>query len=96
MPLPNESYKEAWGKLIDGYDKKKQIVYALIKTLLDRKGISQVNMTNLRNLGDTSDEVLRGLKAFGTEATNRDPWLIQIVMQKIRYRNEKTRVSKNR
>ncbi|GFX13654.1 uncharacterized protein TNCV_1921671 [Trichonephila clavipes] len=69
MSLSNESYKEAWGKLIDGYDKKKQIVYALIKTFLDRKGISQVNMTNLRNLVDTSDEVLRGLKAFGTEAT---------------------------
>ncbi|GFT23563.1 DUF1758 domain-containing protein [Trichonephila clavipes] len=40
-------------------------------------------MTNLRNLVDTSDEVLRGLKALGTEATNRDPWLIQILMQKL-------------
>ncbi|GFU30074.1 uncharacterized protein TNCV_3262811 [Trichonephila clavipes] len=35
----NESYEEAWGKLIDRYDKKKQIVYALIKTFLDQKGI---------------------------------------------------------
>ncbi|GFT31179.1 uncharacterized protein TNCV_3645741 [Trichonephila clavipes] len=57
------------GGLIDRYDKKKQIVYALIKTFLDQKGISQVNMTNLRNLVDTSDEELRGLKALGTEAT---------------------------
>ncbi|GFU98882.1 uncharacterized protein TNCV_3381281 [Trichonephila clavipes] len=40
-------------------------------------------MTNLRNLVDTSDEVLRGLKALGTEATNKDPWLIQILMQKL-------------
>ncbi|GFV76660.1 uncharacterized protein TNCV_4728801 [Trichonephila clavipes] len=32
---------------------------------------------------DTSDKVLRGLKAFGTEATNRDPWLIQILRQKL-------------
>ncbi|GFQ85073.1 DUF1758 domain-containing protein [Trichonephila clavata] len=39
-------------------------------------------MTNLRHLVDTSDEVLRGLKALGTEA-NRDPWLIQILMQKL-------------
>ncbi|GFW71559.1 uncharacterized protein TNCV_2309941 [Trichonephila clavipes] len=83
IPLSNESYEEAWGKLIDRYDKKKQIVYALIKTFLDQKGISQVNMTNLRNLVDTSDEVLRGLKAFGTEATNKDHWLIQILMQKL-------------
>ncbi|GFY59305.1 uncharacterized protein TNIN_315061 [Trichonephila inaurata madagascariensis] len=34
-------------------------------------------MTNLRNLVDTSEEVLRGLKALGTEATNRDPCLMQ-------------------
>ncbi|GFW98881.1 DUF1758 domain-containing protein [Trichonephila clavipes] len=30
----------------------------------------------------SSDELLRGLKALGTEATNRDPWLIQILVQK--------------
>ncbi|GFW18550.1 uncharacterized protein TNCV_1222111 [Trichonephila clavipes] len=48
-----------------------------------QKGISQVNMTNLRNLLDTSDEVLKGLKALETKATNRDPWLIQILMQKL-------------
>ncbi|GFX71507.1 uncharacterized protein TNCV_2694951 [Trichonephila clavipes] len=83
IPLSNESYEEAWGKLIDRYDKKKRIAYALISTILDQKGISQVNTTNLRNLVDTSDEVLRGLKALGTEATNRDPWLIQILMQKL-------------
>ncbi|GFY56273.1 DUF1758 domain-containing protein [Trichonephila inaurata madagascariensis] len=73
IPLSNESYEEAWGKLIDRYNKKKQIVYALIKTFLDQKDISQVNMTNLRNLVHTSDKVLRGLKTLGTEAMNRDP-----------------------
>ncbi|GFW44246.1 uncharacterized protein TNCV_1746751 [Trichonephila clavipes] len=40
--------------------------------LKDQRSISLVNMTNLRNLVDTSEEVLRGLKAFGTEATNRE------------------------
>ncbi|GFT39880.1 DUF5641 domain-containing protein [Trichonephila clavipes] len=75
--------KKLGGKLIDRYDKKKENLYALIKTFLDQKDISQVNMTNLRNLVDTSDEVLRGLNALGTEATNKDPWLIQILMQKL-------------
>ncbi|GFY67754.1 uncharacterized protein TNIN_68841 [Trichonephila inaurata madagascariensis] len=56
-------------------------VHSQTSLVLDQKGISQVNVTNLRNLVDTSDEVLRGLKALGTEATNRDPWLIQILMQ---------------
>ncbi|GFR25536.1 uncharacterized protein TNCT_67121 [Trichonephila clavata] len=83
IPLSNESYEEAGGKLIDRYDKKKQIVYALFKIFLDQRVVSQVTMTNLRNLVDTSDEVLRGLKGLGTEATHRDPWLIQILMQKL-------------
>ncbi|GFY46908.1 uncharacterized protein TNIN_164231 [Trichonephila inaurata madagascariensis] len=40
-------------------------------------------MTNLRNLGVTCDEVLRGSKALVTEVTNRDPWLMQILMQQL-------------
>ncbi|GBM63063.1 Fatty acyl-CoA reductase wat [Araneus ventricosus] len=34
IPLSNDSYEEAWEKLIDRYDKKKQIVHSLIKTFL--------------------------------------------------------------
>ncbi|GFY16193.1 uncharacterized protein TNCV_2348381 [Trichonephila clavipes] len=92
IPLSNESYEEAWGTLIDIYDKEKQIVYALFKTFLDQKGNSQVNMTILRNIVDTSDEVLRGFKALGTEATNRDPLVNSNINVKIRYRKEKTLV----
>ncbi|GBM63890.1 hypothetical protein AVEN_249977-1 [Araneus ventricosus] len=83
IPLSNDSYEEARGKLMDRYDKKKQIVYALIKTFLDQKSVSQANITNLRNSVDTSDEVLRGLKALGKEATSGDPWLIQLLLQKL-------------
>ncbi|GFW58946.1 uncharacterized protein TNCV_2830521 [Trichonephila clavipes] len=50
-----------------------------VAILENQKGISQVNMTNLRNLVDTSDEVLRGLKTLGTAAANGAPWLIQII-----------------
>ncbi|GBN00839.1 hypothetical protein AVEN_51827-1 [Araneus ventricosus] len=47
--------------------KKKQIAHALIKTFLDQKSIPQANITNLRNLVDTSDEVLKGLKALDSQ-----------------------------
>ncbi|GBM89948.1 hypothetical protein AVEN_88668-1 [Araneus ventricosus] len=83
IPLSNDSYEEAWGKLMDRYDKKKQIVHALIKTVLDQKSISQANTTNLRNLVCAVDEVLRGLKALGKEAISRDAWLIQLLLQKL-------------
>ncbi|GFT77288.1 uncharacterized protein NPIL_242141 [Nephila pilipes] len=83
IQLYNDSYEEARGKLMDRYDKKKKIIHALIKTFLDQKSISQANLTSLRNIVDTSDEVLRGLKALGNEETSRDPWLIQLFLQKL-------------
>ncbi|GFT03175.1 uncharacterized protein NPIL_305551 [Nephila pilipes] len=83
IPLSNDSCEEAWEKLMDRYDKKKKIIHALIKTFLDQKSISQANLANLRNIIDTSDEVLSSLKALGKEATSRDPWLIQLLLQKL-------------
>ncbi|GFX91336.1 DUF1758 domain-containing protein [Trichonephila clavipes] len=65
MPISNDSYEEAWQKLLDRYDNKKQIVQSLIKTFLDQKPISEANCFNLRKLLDTSDECLRGLNALG-------------------------------
>ncbi|GFX07343.1 DUF1758 domain-containing protein [Trichonephila clavipes] len=64
MPISNDSYEEAWQKLLDRYDNK-QILQSLIKTFLDQKPISEANCFNLRKLLDTSDECLRGFKALG-------------------------------
>ncbi|GBL93141.1 hypothetical protein AVEN_216490-1 [Araneus ventricosus] len=83
IPLSYYSYEVAWGKLKGRFDEKNQIVRAIIKTFKDQKSISQANVTNLRNLVDTNDEVLRGLNALGTETTSRDPWLMQLLLQKL-------------
>ncbi|GFU36033.1 DUF1758 domain-containing protein [Trichonephila clavipes] len=83
MPISNDSYEEAWQKLLDGYDNKKQIVQSLIKTFLDQKPISEANCFNLRKLLDTSDECLRGLNALGEQASSKDCWLIYLLLQKI-------------
>ncbi|GFT85643.1 uncharacterized protein TNCV_4253541 [Trichonephila clavipes] len=83
MPISNDSYEEAWQKLLDRYDNKKQIVQSLIKTFLDQKPISEANCFNLRKLLDTSDECLRGLNALGEQASSKDCWLIYLLLQKI-------------
>ena len=82
-PLSNESYKEAWNKLNQRYDKKKQIFNSLISTFLEQKTVSNANLNNLRRLVDTSDEITRGLKALGEEATSRDPWFIHLLLRKL-------------
>ncbi|GFV79408.1 uncharacterized protein TNCV_1903801 [Trichonephila clavipes] len=83
MPISNDSYEEAWQKLLDRYNNKKQIVQSLIKTFLDQKPISEANCFNLRKLLDTSDECLRGLNALGEQASSKDCWLIYLLLQKI-------------
>ncbi|GFY28589.1 uncharacterized protein TNCV_4150201 [Trichonephila clavipes] len=83
VPISNDSYEEAWQKLLDRHDNKKQIVQSLIKTFLDQKPISEANCFNLRKLLDTSDECLRGLNALGEQASSKDCWLIYLLLQKI-------------
>ncbi|GFT81907.1 uncharacterized protein TNCV_3908821 [Trichonephila clavipes] len=83
MPISNDSYEEAWQKLLDRYNNKKQIVQSLIKTFLDQKPISEANCFNLRKFLDTSDECLRGLNALGEQASSKDSWLIYLLLQKI-------------
>ncbi|GFW55248.1 uncharacterized protein TNCV_116341 [Trichonephila clavipes] len=83
MPISNDSYEEAWQKLSDRYDNKKQNVQSLIKTFLDQKPISEANCFNLHKLLDTNDECLRGLNALGEQASSKDCWLIYLLLQKI-------------
>ncbi|GFX79897.1 uncharacterized protein TNCV_557961 [Trichonephila clavipes] len=35
IPITETAYNEAWGKLLARYDKKKQIIFSLIKTFMD-------------------------------------------------------------
>jgi len=83
IPISNASYTEAWEKLLARYDKKKQIVSSLIKTFMEQPVINIANSVNLQNLADTSDEVLRALKALDPLANSRDIWLIYILLQKV-------------
>ncbi|XP_054713576.1 uncharacterized protein LOC129223037 [Uloborus diversus] len=58
IPVCENGYDEAWQKLLNRYDKKKQIVNSLLKTFIEQPNIIKVNGCNLRQLADTSDEFL--------------------------------------
>ncbi|XP_054717285.1 uncharacterized protein LOC129226681 [Uloborus diversus] len=83
IPISETGYTEAWDKLLARYDNKKQIISSLIKTFMDQPDIVNANCANLRNLTDTSDEVIRGLKSIDSKADSRDIWLIYILLQKL-------------
>ncbi|GFX81304.1 DUF1758 domain-containing protein [Trichonephila clavipes] len=82
IPITETAYNEAWEKLLARYDKKKQIIFSLIKTFMEQP-FTDTNSHNLRNIADTSDEVIRGLKSIDTKAESRDVWLIYILLQKV-------------
>ncbi|GFX11076.1 putative gag-pol protein [Trichonephila clavipes] len=83
IPITETAYNEAWEKLLARYDKKKQIIFSLIKTFMEQPSFNDTNSHNLRNIADTSDEVIRGLKSIDTKAESRDVWLIYILLQKV-------------
>ncbi|GFW27392.1 integrase catalytic domain-containing protein [Trichonephila clavipes] len=72
IPITETAYNEAWEKLLARYDKKKQIIFSLIKTFMEQPSFNDTNSHNLRNIADTSDEVIRGLKSIDTKAESRD------------------------
>ncbi|XP_055839162.1 uncharacterized protein LOC129907116 [Episyrphus balteatus] len=80
--VTEENYDTAWEKLVDRYDKKKQIINNYIKTFIEQPQLNFASATQLRRLADTSDEVIRGLGTVGPDAQKRDPWLIYILLQK--------------
>ncbi|GFX26965.1 uncharacterized protein TNCV_1841371 [Trichonephila clavipes] len=83
IPITETAYNEAWEKLLARYDKKKQIIFSIIKTFMEQPSFNDTNSHNLRNIADTSDEVIRGLKSIDTKAESRDVWLIYILLQKV-------------
>lgn len=79
--VTNENYIEAWTKLASRYDKKKKIVQAHIERFMGQTPVVQKSVTQLRQLTNTSDQVVRALKALGCES--RDQWLIYILLSKL-------------
>lgn len=81
--ITDANYIEALNKLKERYDRKRHTIYAFIKTFMSQPSVSTANSQNIRKLLDTSDEVIRGLKALGEKAESRDHWLIYLLTCKL-------------
>ncbi|GFV23376.1 uncharacterized protein TNCV_4780891 [Trichonephila clavipes] len=77
IPITETAYNEAWEKLLARYDKKKQIIFSLVKTFMEQPSFNDTNSSNLSNIADTSDEVIRGPKSMDTETESRDHAVIK-------------------
>ncbi|GFX77722.1 uncharacterized protein TNCV_1106391 [Trichonephila clavipes] len=82
IPISENTYEEAWGKLLNDYDRKTKLLPLQLKHS-QIKLPSHANSVNLRQLADTSDEIICGLKSLGQEASSRDIWLIYLLLQKL-------------
>lgn len=83
MNITDDNYKLAYNKLKDRYDKKRQILSSMISSFLTQPTAVDGNVVNLRHLTDFSSKVLNSIKSLGTNAESRDPWLIQLLLQKV-------------
>ncbi|HBK83129.1 MAG TPA: hypothetical protein DDZ41_05955, partial [Flavobacterium sp.] len=81
--ITEANYREALEKLVQRYDRKKHTINVFIKRFIEQSKITTPTAATIRTLWDSADEVIRGLKALGPNAEERDPWLIYILVDKL-------------
>lgn len=83
LSITEQNYFEVFKKLCKKYDRKRHTINAFLQTFNNQHSIQTATASTIQKLMDTSDEVLRGLKAMGKNAETRDPWLIFILINKL-------------
>ncbi|XP_053686257.1 uncharacterized protein LOC128735796 [Sabethes cyaneus] len=81
--ITDANYKQVWDTLMEHFDKPKFAVAALFQEFCEQPVLKVMNLTSLRKLVSTSDEVARQLQALGPSCETRDPWLIYILLKKM-------------
>lgn len=79
--ITNDNYVDAWKKLQQRYNKKKNIIYNFINKFNELPNVTQVTAEKLRHLTSTSDVILRSISSLGYES--RDPWIIYMILEKL-------------
>lgn len=88
ISVTDTNYTEAWEKLDKRYNKKGHIATALVKKFINLSSSAQSNYSGLRKLVDNVDEIIRGLRALGSEAETRDIWLIHLLLTKLDFETQ--------
>lgn len=81
--VTDANYIEALQLLKKRFDRKKHTINAFIEAFLMQSKVIHADFCNVRKMLDTSEEVVRGLRALGPNAESRDPWLIYILLEKL-------------
>ena len=59
-----------------------------IETFLKLPNVRQSKPIELRNMLDTTNQIIRGLSTLGKEAESRDPWLIYMMKNKLDHESQ--------
>lgn len=81
--VDDHNYNEAFQRLVKRYNKKKPIVESFIREFLNQPKFSKASSTAITQIHDCVDETVRGLKALGKGAEDRDPWIIFLTLEKL-------------
>ena len=83
IPVTDANYTEALKKITDRYDKNRVLINAHINKFLDQPNITKTTSSTLRDLADTSDQIIRSIKSLPEEFQTREPWLVCIMTMKL-------------
>lgn len=83
ITISDANYAEAYDLLVKRYNKRKHVVTALIRTVMEHSPVVNSSLSQIRSLVNTTNEVTRSLKALGAEFETRDPWIMYILLEKL-------------
>lgn len=86
LPITDENYTIAWGRLEKRYNNKMIIISAFMDKFLNQPTITKSDVTALRKLQSTTSQALEAVDALGV--SSRDPWLIHLALKHLDHQTQ--------
>ena len=83
IPISEANYARCWQQLTARYDNKRYLSHFILKRLLSQKNIMVESASSLKELIDTTNDCLSGLRNLGIDTSNWDIIIIHILCLKL-------------
>lgn len=83
IPVSADNYERAWSLLNERFNNKKYMSHCIIKRLLSQRNLQRESASGLKDLVDTTNDCLDGLKNLNIDVTNWDILIIHILALKL-------------
>ncbi|XP_060804340.1 uncharacterized protein LOC132902581 [Amyelois transitella] len=89
IPITNENYSQCWSMLENRYDNKQYLVNCILNGFFSKKKILMESASAIKDLLDSTLDMLNGIKSLGVDTDSWDILIIYIVSLKLDHESRK-------